>query len=351
MLPRVEPGPARLSELSSPWREVVGDELEKLKKREDVVAVGLAGSLSYGNVWFGSDVDLELVLRGEHRFTVLNTERASLSVDFGIFGENNVLEIPYDTRPLYDPEGFLGKVLAGRDLTRILQVQIGQNLEYAASVLGRGNQALNEDPVSARAFAHLLSTPIGEAYSLLAGEHRTIKRHVSRLDRATAKLSEKGFFEEYSKLIGLPSITEEIDDLYKELELGYREIWPYFKGKDEGPRYMIQQPDSDAWFRNRILPLRKYDTRDAAWLVPQEFIFVMGFLFRNLTKHERLPPNFTHLAQGFTGAPGKWVARHLNVLGYLDTTHSKDLLRTGQDLLTRVRKMYAEEFPFTTAHP
>lgn len=334
----------RLEAIPSPWREVIEEELGKFEHRDDIVAVGLAGSLSYGDIWFGSDVDLELVLKGEHAFNVLNTERENLSVDFGIFGENNAQEIPYETRPLHDPEGFLTVLLSSRDLRQIMQAQIQQNLDYAVSRLERGTKALEQDPVSARAFVHLLAWPLAEAFTLLAGDHRTIKRHVSRLERATNKLAEKGFFEEYSRLVGLPEVANVVDDLLKELELGYREIWPFFKGRQNGPRYMIQQPNSEAWFRNRILPLRKYDARDAAWIVPQEFTFVLGFLFRNLTSHERFPPNFMQIAQGFTGEAAKWVTRHEAVLRHLEPEGAPELLKAGQRLLERVKKMFTQEF-------
>ena len=72
--------------LPSPYREVLEREVEKLKKRGDVIAIGLAGSVSRGDFWHGADLDIEVVLRGDEPKKVVCTEQ-EISVDYGYFGE------------------------------------------------------------------------------------------------------------------------------------------------------------------------------------------------------------------------------------------------------------------------
>ena len=92
-IPRFEP-----TKLPSPWRGVLDRELGKLKARNDVIALGICGSVAQDDIWPGSDLDIEVVVKGDRPKEIITTEQ-EVSVDYGIFGENQLNEIPYDTRP------------------------------------------------------------------------------------------------------------------------------------------------------------------------------------------------------------------------------------------------------------
>ncbi len=111
--------PFDISEVSPARRDILVREVEKLKAGGDVIAIGIAGSTAYGDTWFGSDLDIEVVIRGDKPKQILTTEQ-EISVDFGIFGENNLNEIPYDTRPFYDPTGILTKELSSRNREELI---------------------------------------------------------------------------------------------------------------------------------------------------------------------------------------------------------------------------------------
>ncbi|UCE96584.1 MAG: nucleotidyltransferase domain-containing protein, partial [Candidatus Bathyarchaeota archaeon] len=61
--------------------------MEKLKRRRDVLAIGLAGSVSRGDFWHGADLDIEVILKGDTPKKVVCTEQ-EISVDFGYFSES-----------------------------------------------------------------------------------------------------------------------------------------------------------------------------------------------------------------------------------------------------------------------
>jgi len=72
--------------------------VEKLKKRDDVLAIGLAGSVSRGDFWHGADLDIEVILKGDKPKNVVNTEQ-EISVDFGYFGESQIEDVPHEHAP------------------------------------------------------------------------------------------------------------------------------------------------------------------------------------------------------------------------------------------------------------
>jgi len=146
--------PFDISKVPSPWNEVLAREVERLKARSDVLAIGIAGSFAYEDIWSHSDIDIEVVLRGDHEFTVLNTEQGGISVDFGIFGENNLKDIPYETRPIYDPHRIMTDVLASRDINDLLSRMLQDSLDRCQSYLKRAEEALQVDHRSALVLLH-----------------------------------------------------------------------------------------------------------------------------------------------------------------------------------------------------
>jgi len=329
--------PFNVSELPSPRREILVREVEKLKARSDVLALGIAGSTASGETWFGSDLDIEVVVKGEKPKQILTTEQ-EISVDFGIFGENNLKEIPYDTRLLYDPTGILTKELASRNREELVARDIKDGLDRAGSFLERGERILVADPYSSLVFLHLAAWPIAYAVPLIAGENRTIRRAASRLEKASRKLGRADLMETFGKLFGFPTTLERAEELMIELEQGYREIWSYFKGKDEGPVYMQQQPDSEAWFRNRIRPLYEFDLRDLVWVVYEEFAFVLSFVL-TIAGHERVPANVFEEADKISGQPRLWIARYRRILSMFKREEVRGLLEASRGLVGELAEL------------
>ena len=144
------------------------------------------------------------------------------------------------------------------------------------------------------------------------------------------------FLNRCGQLYGFPKTLQHSHELLSLLEEGYREIWGFFKYKPlhSGPVYMIQQPDSELWFRNRIEPLYHEDPRDLVWLVYLEFAFVTRFLFKNLTDHERLPPDMFRESEAFPETPRQWVSRHIKCLELFDTGSAEGMLTVAEDLMT-----------------
>ncbi len=105
--------PFEPTKLPFPWRGVLEREVSKLKARNDVVAVGVCGSLAYDDIWPGSDLDIEVVVKGDKPKELITTEQ-EVSVDYGYFGENQLSGIPCDTRPVHDPSGILTRELGSR---------------------------------------------------------------------------------------------------------------------------------------------------------------------------------------------------------------------------------------------
>ena len=313
--------------------------MEKLKQREDLLAIGIAGSIAYGDPWPGSDLDIEVVLRGDRPKEIVTTEQ-EISVDYGYFGESNLKEVPYDTRPIYDPTGLLTRELASRDRQEVIEHEISEAVNESQDLLRRGETALRTDPYSALVFIHLTTWRLNYALTLAAGGNRTIRRAVSRLDGALAKIRRQDLLADYGTLLGFPTTLERAGELLTELQQGYREVWGYFKGKPLGPVYMLLQPDSEAWFHNRIRPVYEYDRRDLVWLVYEEFPFVLYYFFR-LAGHERTPINVFEEAGKFEGPPSLWSGRYRRVLGFFPAEKISLLIETGNRLLDEVKDLSA----------
>ena len=338
--------PFDLATLPAPWQGVLEREVAGLKTRRDVVAVGVCGSLAYGDIWPGSDLDIQVVVKGDKAKEIVTTEQ-EVSVDYGYFGEHQLKEIPYDTRPIHDPSGILTAELASRVRDEVIREALDAQLVRAQNCLVWAENALSEDPYSALAWITTVSMSLAEIFTLLAEVNRTHRRVVSRLEKATTILKRSDIFQSYVALLGFPKTLDRAGELLYELQGGYREIWNYFKGKPDGPVYMVQQPDSEAWFKNRIVPLYNYDRRDLVGLVYAEFRFILAFVFR-LAGYERTPDAVFREAARFQGPPSRWVERYKNILRYFSTDKVPGLLSSGKDLLREGRTL-ANERPWTQA--
>ena len=328
------------SKLPSPWRGVLERELGKLKARSDVIALGLCGSVAQNDIWPGSDLDIEVVVRGDRPKEIFTTEQ-EVSVDYGYFGEKQLSEIPYDTRPVHDPSGILTRELESRVRDEVVRKALDVILDRSQKVLGWAQNALAEDPYSALAWITSASQWLAEIFTLSAGLNWTHRRVVSRLEKATTKLRRDDVLEKYGRLLGFPRTLEKAGELLSELQMGYREVWGYFKGKN-GPVYMVQQPDSEAWFKNRIVPLYEYDKRDLVNLVYSEFRFILAFIF-SVAGYERTPDVVFRDTANFEGQPAQWAGRYRKILHYFSTDEIPGLLALAKDLLEEGRALAMDE--------
>ena len=326
-----------MAEAPSPWREVLEREVVRLSRRDDVLAVGLCGSVSYGDSWPGADLDIEIVVKGDKPKQIITTEQ-EVSVDYGYFGETILREVPYETRPIYDPSRILTNELSSRVRDLVFRNAMEDSLSRARSYLVRSQAALTKDPLSSLAWATIVPWPLVEVFTLASGEYRTHRRVVSRLEKSMNKIGGKDLFQKYCTLLGFPQTLTRAQDLLSELQLGYREIWSHFKGKPDGPVYMVQQPDSEAWFKNRIIPLYDYDKRDLVSLVYVEFLFILSFVFR-MSGYERSPDAVLLEALKFKGPPSQWTTRYQNILKFFPADAVSEVLDCGEDLLVQAELM------------
>jgi len=58
------------------------------------------------DIWPGSDLNRSCVRGDRPKEIFFSTTEQEVSVDYGYFGEKQLSEIPYDTRPVHDPSGF-----------------------------------------------------------------------------------------------------------------------------------------------------------------------------------------------------------------------------------------------------
>jgi hypothetical protein len=261
-----------------------------------------------------------------------------MSVDFGLFGENNVKDIPYETRPIYDPLGIMTNELASRDFNDILSQTLRHNLDSCQDLLNRAEEALEVDPRFTLVLLHLYAWDLAEVLTVGAGDNRTTKRKCSRLERAVRRRDREDLVKRCGQLYGFPETLRHAGELLSQLQEGYRGIWSFFRGKDIGPPYMIQQPDSELWFRNRMEPVYRNDPRDLVWIVYIEFPFVTRFLFLNLTDHQTLPSSMFQEPETSPEAPRSWVSRHLRCLGLFDAGSSEEMLLESKDLIADARE-------------
>ena len=239
--------------------------------------------------------------------------------------------------PVHDPSGILAKELESRVRDEVVRKALDAQLDRTQKVVGWAENALFEGPRSALVWVTSSSQWLAEIFTLSAGLNWTHRRVISRLEKATTKLHRDDIFQRYGELLGFPRTLEKAGEL-QELQLGYREIWNYFRGKPNGPVCMVQQPDSEAWFKNRIVPLYDYDRRDLVNLVYSEFRFILAFIF-SVAGYERTPDVVFRDTARFDGPPARWVNRYGKILHYFSTADIPDLLILAKDLLEEGRAL------------
>lgn len=184
--------------------------------------LGLTGSVARGDTWIGSDLDIEIIFKGDQPTKVILTEQ-EVSVDYVYISEENIRDLYPDTVPIYDPKGVMRKAIERLDEKQILKT---------------------------------------------IGEERP------------------DLFRTYLSLYGMPCTARKAELLLRELEEGLGEIWGYFRGKKVGPPYMIQQHEPEPYFRNRIRPIYEYDKRDFVRIVYTFSVYILLELFKSLGEED-----------------------------------------------------------------
>ncbi len=329
--------------LPSPYREILEREVAKLKKRDDVLAIGLAGSVSRGDLWNGADVDIEVILKGDRSKKVICTEQ-EISVDFGYFGESQIEDLPHDTRPIYDPTRVLARTLGKRTKRQLWRRMIQKNIESIDSGLQKARSVVRSDPYSALCHIQNGCAGLGSNLILATGTAPSIRRTISKLESALKKAGRLSLFNEYVSLYGMPETLEKTDFLCEQLKQGYREVWSYMNEKAVGPPYMIQQPGSEPWFRNRIQPIFKHDKRDAVWIVLIEYPFILRFIFKAIGGDD-LPEHVFKSLTKLSGPPAHWINRYRHILNIIPKAGVPDLLSTAEQLNAEARRPASKKKP------
>lgn len=307
--------------VSSPCKEILARELEILKKREDVLAIGLIGSVARGDTWVGSDLDLEIILRGDQPTEVILAEK-EVSVDYVYLSEKHTEELYPDTVPLYDPEGIMRKAMEELDQMRVMnevRKRVRFSTESAAKCLEKAVSVLESDPYSALCFIHLTGMYSGSSIVLAVTGMSSGRRPVTKLEIVLEKIKRLDLFDSYLSLYGIPDTLSKADSLLKELRDGLKEIWEYFREKQVGPPYILQQPDAEPYFRNRIKSIYLYDKRDFIRIAYAMFPYIMLELFKSAGKDD-LPSRIFYESKSFKGSAASWTDRYHRAIEFIPKT-------------------------------
>jgi predicted nucleotidyltransferase len=335
--------------LPTPYREVLARNVRRLTSRKDVIAVGVAGSVARNDTWHASDLDIEIILKGESSGHVVCTEQTSplvkgrgVSVDLAYFSEKDVIRrpyktLPYDTRQIYDPTGLMTKLLSKRDPSKLRKHLIVSSVRLVSRTVKKANRALRKSPYSALGYVHNLYWSLAGGLTICAGENPTTRRAASQLEYAMRKIGRPEIFTSFGSLYGLPGTLSSAEHLLEQLRLGYREIWPYFHRRRIGPRYMLQQPNSRAWFQNRIEPLLAYDKRDLVCLVFAEFFFILAYLYG--TRGKEIPLDLVGKSKNFKGKPAVWMNRYEKMFQLFAETDVGKIVQNAEELVAELRRM------------
>lgn len=324
-----------IRKLPSPYREILEREVKKLKQRKDVVAIGLAGSVARGDIWLGSDLDIEVIVKGNQPKKVVCTEQ-EISVDYGHFGESQVEDVPHDTVPIYDPTGILTKTIRERSLKQLWNKMIQQNMEHVEENLAKIKTVSASQPYSTLCLIHRAGVGLGSGLILAVDMAPSVRRTISKLEKAMVKIGRQDIFKKYLSLYGMPQTVSMAHLFYKQLREGYKEIWQYFKDKSAGPIYMLQQPSSEPFFQNRIAPLYSYDKRDLVWIVYNEYHFVLQYIFRTIGR-EDFPAKVFKELEALSGPIALWTNRYHNLLELVPNTEVPHLLKTAKELQNELK--------------
>jgi hypothetical protein len=316
--------------------------VEKLKKRDDVLAIGLAGSVSRADFWRGADLDIEVVLKGSQPKKVICTEQ-EISVDFGCFNESQIDDLPHDTRPIYDPTQVLTRTLRKRTKKQLWQKMIQKNIDSTESSLQKARSALPSDPYSALCHIQNGCAELGSNLILATGRAPSVRRTISKLEAAMGKIGRPDLLDKYVSLYAMPETLKKTDFLCEQLKQGYREVWAYMHEKAVGPAYMVQQPNSGPWFRNRIQPIYEHDRRDLVWIVFIEYPFILRFIFKTLGIDD-FPEHVFEPFENLSCLPIRWVNRYRRILSLVPEYRVVALLSTAEELSAEVKRLASKKY-------
>ncbi len=334
--------PLGISGLPSPYREILQREVGKLEQNDDVLAVGLAGSVARNDLWHGSDLDIEVIVKGDKSKRLVCTEQ-EISVDYAYFGEPQINDVPHDTRPIYDPTRILTRALRARTKKQLWKRMIQQNTESTEKFLHKAESALSDDLLSALCHIHYAGAYLGPSLILSAGMAPSVRRTISKLEAAMKKISRPDLFDRYVHLYGMPATLRKADFLSLQLEEGYAEVWSYMNEKAVGPAYMVQQPSSGPWFRNRIKPIYEHDKRDLAWIVLIEYPFILRFIFKTIGIDD-FPEHVFEPFKSLSGPPACWGNRYHRILNLIPGKSIADLLSTTKELHNEVKRLTSKKY-------
>jgi len=103
--------------MESIQRKIAGEIVERQKKKPEVVAITLFGSLARGKERKDSDVDIEIISKKAKRWRLLKKKKYGIEIDLVLCPKNHLLhqikKYPYlcydylNQKIIYDPENFM----------------------------------------------------------------------------------------------------------------------------------------------------------------------------------------------------------------------------------------------------
>ena len=219
---------------------------------------------------------------------------------------------------------------------------IQRNTSSIESYLQKAKSALRSDPYSALCHIQNGSAELSTNLILATGAAPSVRRTISKLEVAMNKIGRSDLFDKYVSLYGMPKTLKEADFLCEQLKQGYREVWSYMHGKAVGPAYMVQQPTSEPWFKNRIQPIYEHDKRDLVWIVLIEYPFILRFIFKTLGIEE-LPEHVFEPFKNLSGPPTRWINRYHRILGLIPEKRIATLLSTAEELNAEVKRLASKK--------
>jgi len=153
------------------------------------------------------------------------------------------------------------------------------------------------------------------------------------------KIKRQDIFNAYIKLYGMPYTIERAELLLRELQEGLREIWGYFRDRKVGPPYMVQQPEPESYYKNRIIPMYEHDRRDFVRIVYTLFPYILLELFRSVGQ-EDFPDKIFYESEQLTGPPVSWARRYHTILKLIPQTRIPLLVASAFELYQEIQDLY-----------
>jgi predicted nucleotidyltransferase len=260
------------------------------------MAIGLAGSLARGDYWDGSDLDLNVIIKGELTYAVL-LKFKEIEIDIAYFNESQYDNLPYDLVPIYDPRNIINDILMNRDQ---------EVMKYISNI-------------------HLAAEEIATAFILLNGEDPTLRRTISRLEKALSKEKENSLYKKYLSLYDMTNNLNRTKFFYNTLNNAYGEIWSILLEKGIGSIRISPESTFQNFIRCRFKPVYNNDERDFIWLTFHEFTFILKYFF----KFEELDKTSEDLDKSKL----VWINCYKNILDTIPIENIPELYETSNQLM------------------